>query len=193
MTVRNTREQYGRVARWFHWSMFFIIVFLLVSGNFMDDIPHGTFRSLLYTVHKSFGVCIFFLACARLIWAIQNRRPKPPSKMRKIEQFLAHGMQNALYVLMFVMPLSGWLFTSGLGYPVNFFWMLKLPMAPLVGEIHVAHLWHEIHDLVGWCLIVLISLHVLAALKHHFINKDNVLRTMLPKRKRYVIRMSPKR
>lgn len=184
MGVKNTFEDYGSIAKWFHWGMFVAVVLMLISGHFMGDIPSRTLRSLTYTMHKASGITLFFLAALRLAWAFWNRRPSLPKKMHKIERFVAHFMQAALYLMLFIMPFSGWMFTSAKGYSISMFGLFNFPLAPIVGEKIVAHDWHTIHELVGWTLIVLISLHALAALKHHYYDKDDVLRSMFPKIRR---------
>ncbi len=193
MSIKNTWQEYGSVSKWLHWSIFILIVLMLLSGNFMGDIPNKELKSLCVLLHKAFGVLIFFLTAARLAWAFMNRRPKLPGKMSKIELMLANIMKNLLYVTLLAIPVTGWLMVSAKHYSINMFGLFNFPLAPMTLNRHIGHFWHEVHELVAWTLIVLVSLHALAALKHHFYDKDNVLNSMLPKRKRTVVKTDVKK
>ncbi len=188
MSMANTSDEYGSVAKTFHWGIACLVIIMLISGNFMDDIDAPALRAFVYLMHKATGVLIFFLMALRLLWALYNRKPALPENMNRIEKLLARAMQNVLYITLFIMPLSGWLFTSVKGYPISFYGLFNFPLAPVLGKTYIGHFWRDIHTLLGWTLIILISLHALAALKHHFYDKDTVLKSMLPRQKKLVLR-----
>lgn len=113
--------------------------------------------------------------------------------MPKAEKLLARATQRVLYVLMLMIPFSGWLMISAKGYNISMYGLFDFPLAPIQNSRNIGHFWHEIHELVAWTLIVLVSIHGLAALKHHFWNKDNVLKMMLPRRKGVVVKTNIKK
>lgn len=175
MTIKNTSEQYGSVAKFLHWAMGLLIITMLIIGYFMGDWGSAT----IYNIHKLTGLSILVLAIFRVFWSIANRRPRLPSDVNRLEKFLARCVQVLLYLCMFVMPLSGWAMTTASGrYPhigSNVFPMPGIPTSQTL-----ARTLFEIHSTAALLLIGLISLHVLGALKHHFIDKDTVLKKILP-------------
>ena len=165
----------------FHWVMATIIIFLLVMGQ---DLIGGHGQSWKATLHASLGFLILGLVVLRFGWRLAY--PPPPS-VTNIPRWQAHAAKAShliLYILMFIIPMAGWLaFTNhvkrSLGVaPASFFWIAKIPLLPDFGIN-----FHLIHKLAGKAAIVFIILHVLAALKHHFWDKDNTLKRMLPDRK----------
>jgi cytochrome b561 len=119
------------------------------------------------------------LAVLRLTWRWLNPTPALPDTLKPHERFLARFTHAALYVLIFIMPLSGWMMSSARNFPVSWFGLFQLP--DLVGQDkRLYDTLHETHETLATALIVIAALHVLAALKHHFFLKDDVLRRMLP-------------
>ncbi len=193
MSITNTPHEYGSIAKGFHWVIALLVIVMLISGNFMDDIINPSLRAFVYMMHKATGVLIFILMTLRLLWALNNRKPQLPNTVHFIEKILARSTQGVLYLLLFIMPLSGWLFTSVKGYPISFYGLFDFPLAPVLGQAYIGHFWRNAHTLLGWTLLVLISLHALAALKHHFYDKDSLLTSMLPRQKSMVVKMRVKK
>lgn len=191
MPLKNTTTGWGWLARLFHWSMAIVIIGLLVMGFYIAEILTGTDSDTLLEKfnltqdHKSWGFVAFTLALMRVIWRLFNPSPALPEGMSAIERLLAHGGHYGLYFCMFLMPLSGWLMASAsplqdaYGIKNKVFATFELPDPFVPGSEELVGLFANIHALAGLGLAVLLLGHVLAALKHHFVNKDTVLRRMI--------------
>lgn len=180
MALKNTESQYGSVAKFFHWTIALLIITMLFVGFFMDCIPKDTsLRGFTYNAHKVTGIIILALVCCRFIWMLVNRKPALPGKPNMFEKIAEHTVHWCFYMCMFAMPISGWVMATAAGYLPNIFG-LKLA-APFVEKSkYVADLASEAHEVIAWVIIVLLVLHIGAALVHHFIKKDNVLNRMRP-------------
>lgn len=206
MQLTNDSSRYGSVSQWLHWTTVALVVVLLVMGNAFDvetDEP----GSALFFWHSSLGVLVFILAAARIGWLLFSRPPALPQSTSRLFRALARGAHIALYALLFALPVSGWLAASSEGASVPFFGIATVPAwqgrvqapshpAAAVRESQSAvsarntrgaeakegeSAFKELHEVLGNVLLMLASLHVLAALKHHFVNHDDVLRRMLPR------------
>ena len=139
----------------------------------------------LYQWHKSFGFLVLALAVLRLAWRFANPSPGLPDGMPAIERIAAHLGHAGLYALLLALPLSGWLMVSASpwGIPTVLFEVLPVPHLPvpeaLGGKAEAEAVLKELHEVLGFALLALVVLHVAAALKHHFINRDTVLRRMV--------------
>jgi cytochrome b561 len=172
-------KRYSVVAQGFHWLIAALIVLQFTLGWTADELPLGARKLARLDWHKSFGMTILMLAVLRLLWRLFNRAPELPSGMGAIERILARATHVLFYVLLFVMPLTGWIMSSAKNYSVSWFHQFTLPN--LIGPNERAFdLLRTTHDTLSWLLFVLALLHILAALKHHFWNKDDVLKRMLP-------------
>lgn len=179
MQLKNTENSYGMVTLILHWGMAVIIVALLVLGLYMTRVPVSPLKFKLYGWHKEVGILILMLAMIRVVWWSANILPVLPATLPRWQKMAAHAVHAAFYVFMFLLPLSGWLMSSAAGFPVSFFGWFLLP------DLITPHegwrvLLSETHEWLGYGLIATFCAHVGAALKHHFINKDNILRRMLP-------------
>lgn len=179
MTLKNTAESYGSLAKGLHWVVAAIIIGVLALGLYMSDLPPDPFKFQLYGIHKAFGITVLGLAVLRLLWRFGNIVPASLPHHAQWEKFLARAAHYALYVLMIVTPLSGWAMSSAGGHPVSFFGLFDLP--PLVAQNpDLGKEIAEIHETLAWTLMGVLALHVAGALKHHFVDKDETLRRMLP-------------
>ena len=178
----NSPARYGAVAVTLHWLIAIVIIGQLIVGTYMHDLPdQDPSKFQLYQLHKSTGITIFFLSLARLGWRMINIIPPLPAHMPTWQRWAAHGSHFLLYALMIAIPLSGWLrvSTDPIGIPTIYFGLFEVPHFPLVSET-VTDVMHEVHEQLGNALIALLIAHVGAALKHHFWDRDTVLRRMLP-------------
>jgi cytochrome b561 len=133
----------------------------------------------LLAKHKSVGMTVLMLAVLRLVWRVTNRPPPLPAGMTPIERWLAPATHGAFYVLLFAMPLTGWMMSSAKNYSVSWFGLFTWPNLIAPNET-AFNLLKSTHDYLSDLLFALAILHVLAAIKHHFWNKDDVLKRMLP-------------
>ena len=177
MAWRNTSERWGAVARLFHWAIVLMLLGQFIMAELAEDLPLGMEKIALLARHKSVGITILLLAVLRLGWRALNPTPRAPAGA-PWELALARGAHVALYGLLFAMPLSGWMMSSAKNYPVSWFNLLPLPNLVPVSE-SIYEFMHETHELLATALIVIAAAHVLGALRHHFIKKDDVLKRML--------------
>jgi len=174
---------FGSVVIFFHWMMLLLIVAVYACIELRTLYPRGSeIREALKTWHFMLGMAVFALIwlrlAARLLTTVPPITPKPALWQRRVAQV----SELAMYAFMVAMPLLGWLILSGEGKPVPFFG-LQLPA--LIGENEaLAKQLEEVHELVGDAGYFLIGIHALAALAHHYIQRDNTLTRMLPARRR---------
>ena len=179
MPLKNTTTEYGAITKTFHWTTAIIVLCLLPLGFFMGDMPMGAAKLQAFNLHKSFGVTVLALVIARICWHIYSKRPGEVETIKPWESIGAKIIHYSLYVLLLAQPLTGWLLSSAAGRSVSFFGLFKLP--DLVGaDKAAAKIYAERHETIGYLILILVCLHIAAALKHHFIDKDRVLARMLP-------------
>ena len=170
---------YNAVAKLLHWGMAVLIMGLLALGFVMTDMALSPEKLQYYSWHKWAGVTVFMLVWLRLMWRVANPPPAYPNTMSPWLQRFAHLGHAALYGLMVIIPLSGWLLSSAKGVPTVWFGVLPLPDL-LEKDKELGHLLHEVHESLNFVLLFLLAGHVAAALKHHWIDKDDILKRMLP-------------
>jgi cytochrome b561 len=171
--------RYTGVAQFLHWLIAALIVTQFALAWSAEDLPLGVHKLALFARHKSFGMTILMLAIVRLGWRFANPAPELPDGMTPAERFLARATHLAFYVLLFAMPITGWLMSSAKNYSVSWFGLFTWPN--LIGKDEAAFdALKTTHDYLSDVLLAIAILHVLAALKHHFWNKDDVLLRMLP-------------
>ncbi len=170
---------YTTTAKALHWLMALLIFGLLALGFYMHDLPLSPEKLQYYSWHKWAGVTVFFLAWLRLAWRVGHPPPALPAAMPRFLQLAAHGAHGLLYVLMLAIPLSGWLMSSAKGFQTVWFGVLPLP--DLIGkDKELGVLLAQVHFSLNLLLVLLLAGHIGAALKHHLVDKDDILRRMLP-------------
>lgn len=168
---------YTPVAKGLHWLMAALILGLAALGIVMHEMPLSPLKLELYAWHKWFGVTVFLLVWLRLAWRLTHRPPALPATLSAPLQRLAHAGHGLLYVLMIVIPLSGWLMSSAKG--VQTVWFGLVPLPDLLGrDRELGDLLQQAHKLLNLLLLLTLAGHVLAALWHHFVLKDDTLRRM---------------
>ena len=178
MPARSTATSWGAVARLFHWGMLLLIIGSISVGFYMTDLPLGPNKLKIYALHKSIGLTLLGLAALRLLWRLGERRPVLPP-MPAWQQRAAAATHVLLYLLLFVIPMSGWLFNSAAGFPLQWFHLVNLP-ALTAADPRLKVLAKEVHETGVFALISIVLVHAAAALKHHFVDRDGTLRAMLP-------------
>ena len=179
MGIRNTHTRWGYIAQFLHWLIVALIILQTILASIAEDLPISPKREQVYGLHKSVGITVLALALVRLIWRWANLTPALPSTLKAYERSVAHLTHVGLYVLLFAQPISGWLMTSAQGLQVSWFGFFQLP--DLVHRNSgLFETLKSTHDNLALALYLIVFLHVAAALKHHFVSKDDVLRRMLP-------------
>jgi cytochrome b561 len=179
MAIRNTTVRWGAVSQFLHWLIVALLILQATLGSIAADLPLGMKKLAMLARHKSVGITILGLAVLRLLWRWANPTPPLPDTLKPYERVLANVTHAALYILLFALPLTGWTMSSARGFPVSWFGFIQLPdLVPKNKILYDALL--ETHETLVWVLYGVVALHVLAALKHHFMLKDDVLRRMLP-------------
>lgn len=175
------KQHYTATAKSLHWVMAILIIGLLALGFYMQDLPLSPEKLKLYSWHKWAGVTAFLLVLVRLAWRAGHRPPPLPASMPELLQLVAHGGHLALYGLMLAMPLSGWLMSSAKGFQTVWFGLLPIPDL-LAKDKALGDLLQNVHATLAVLFVLILVGHVAAALKHHFIDRDDILTRMLPAR-----------
>ena len=180
----NSPKRYGAVAVTLHWLIALAIILMLAFGKYMHGLPDtDPNKFAFYQLHKSTGLTILALSVLRLAWRSINVVPPLPPGMPPWQRWAAHGSHFLLYALMIGIPLSGWarVSTDPIGIPTLWYGQFEVPPLPgLVPGQEISHEFHEIHELLGNAMILLLLAHIGAALKHRFWDRDTVFRRMLP-------------
>lgn len=179
----NTRAppalRYTLTAMALHW-----LVFVLIAGGFalavyMTDLPLSPLKLKYYSWHKWLGLSVFLFALVRLAWRLSHAAPPLPAAMPAWQRNAANVSHALLYVLILVIPLSGWLYSSAAGVPTVYFGLLQLPDL-VTRDKALAELLKSVHLTLNYTLLALVAVHAGAAIKHHFIDGDDVLSRILP-------------
>ena len=180
-TAHNASNRYNTTSILLHWILGIALIAIFCFGIYMADLPFSPTRLKLFNWHKWAGVSILALSALRLVWRLTHPAPALPAKIENAMpawQLLAHkGTHLGLYALFFVVPLMGWAYSSAAGFPVVLFGQFPLP--DLVGaDKALAETLKALHKASAFALALLVVLHVAAALKHHFIDRDGLLNRM---------------
>ena len=168
---------YTRTAIGLHWIIFFLIACAWPLGQYMSGLPFSPQKLRFVAWHKWLGVTIFVIALLRLAWRVY--RPPPPLPFSDMQRRAASIVHALLYVLIIVIPVSGWLFSSAAGVPTVYLGLIQLPDL-LHKDKALAQTLNQVHAALNWTLLVLVCGHAGAALKHHFSDRDGVLVRMIP-------------
>ncbi len=180
MPLRSDLKNWGSITKGLHWLIALAVIGLLCVGPWMVELPISANKVRVYALHKSTGVTVLALMCLRMAWRlIEGRRPRLPPGMPAWQRGLANASHGLLYLALLVMPLSGWIFNSAANFPLQWFGLVSMP-ALAAPDPSIKQLARDVHGWTAWLLIGLVTLHVLAALKHHFFDRDPTLRRMLP-------------
>ena len=172
--------KYSKIAILFHWAIAILIGANILLATLSEDLPRAV-RAAYMSPHKAIGISILLLSVGRILWRLGHRPPSLPDKVEGLQAKVGHTVHILFYVLMIVMPLTGWLMigANGRAAPVDFFGLFTVDMA--IGKYAmVADIAHESHEFLATPFIVLIGLHVLGALKHQFMDRLPFLQRMWP-------------
>jgi len=170
-------ERYDRPAIALHWLHAVLIIALLVIGWVMTDLPKGPARTAPYALHKSLGLCALALIFVRIAWRRFHAPPAASTRLVPWERWLSAAVHRALYLLLVLAPLAGYLSASFTKYPMKFFGLV-LPSVGWPDEA-LNGFFNTMHKGAAWAVMFLVALHVVGAL-HHALRRDGVMSRMLP-------------
>jgi cytochrome b561 len=177
--LRNTPDRFGLVARAFHWLTLLLLIGSFTLGLSMVNMPLSPRKLEFYSWHKWVGVTVLLLVILRLAWRLANPVPVQPATVPAWQRRAAAVSHAALYTVLIVMPVTGWIMSSALNLPVVYLGLIHIP-SPFGVDRALGEAMKLVHFGLALTLLVLVMIHVLAALYHHFVLRDNVLRRMLP-------------
>ena len=183
MRWRSTDSHWGAIAKAFHWLVALGILIQAVLRLYMVELPLGMAKLKWFLLHKAIGVTVLALVLLRLLWRLFDRHPRYPADMPRWQIGAAHASHALLYLLLLLIPISGWVYNSASGFPLPWFGLIHLPaIAPVSPTL--AHLARITHIAAFWALAGVLALHIGAAFEHHLRRRDAVLARMLPWRSR---------
>ena len=173
-------KKYTKTAIFLHWLVALLIIAAFALGTVMVDI-HGLSPTKLkyFSWHKWLGVTVLGFACIRLLWRLSHAAPASPPGMPAWQHKLASCLHGLLYLLIFAIPVSGFFYSLAAGVPVVYLGIFPLPVL-IDPNPELKPLLKELHYVLNMVLLASVCAHALAALKHHFIDRDDVLKRMLP-------------
>lgn len=172
-------DRYTGVAITLHWLIALALVGSFSLGLYMHELPLSPQKLKLYSWHKWAGVTIFLFVVCRLAWRLTHRPPALPPGIAEWQARVAAATHVLLYLLMIAIPLSGWLMSSAKGFQTVWFGVLPLPDLLAKNE-ELGELLQQVHMLLNFSMAGLVLVHAGAALKHHFLDRDDILARMLP-------------
>ena len=187
MQFKNTSTRYGVISQGLHWLIVALIITQYVLAKLAESAGHdraahpaAALQQLaLLARHKSVGLTIFALALLRLLWRWYSGPPPLPATMPRWQVFFAKVTHYAFYVLLLLLPMSGLVMSAASNYPVSYFGLFTIPNVVAPDET-LKEIMKERHELLFDILVIVAVVHIAAALKHHFVDRDDVMRRMLP-------------
>lgn len=177
--VANPGRGYTRPAIWLHWAIALIIFCSFPVGLYMVGLAVSPQKLKLYSYHKWAGVTVFILALLRIAWRLAHRPPELPAGIPAWQRQAASATHLLLYLLIFTIPITGWLMSSAKGFQTVYFGVFPIPDF-LGKDKALGDLLALVHQSLNYLMALLVAMHIGAALKHHFVDRDNVLMRMLP-------------
>src|SRR5512143_2611548 len=168
----NNAENYSLLSKGIQWLVALFIIVLIGISIYMADLPkEDPSRLQLFAMHKSFGALVLMLAVVRIIWLRISPAPALPSVFPAKEKEVVSSVKGMLYLLMFLVPVSGIIMSSAAGHPTSFFGLFDLPA--LVGENKAtAGFAHEAHEMLAYAIIAFVALHLAGAIKHRLKDRN---------------------
>ena len=188
MPLRSTEQSWGALLRAFHWLVAVLILAQGAIGLSMVQMGLTPAKVRVFALHKSIGLTILALVLLRLAWRLAQRAPRevPMPAWQRAAARLSHFL---LYVLILALPFSGWLFNSAANFPLEWFGLFHVPSLTRGLDPVLKAFALRAHVVLFWVLVAVVAIHVAAALWHHYRQRDDVLRRMLPSpRKRNLFR-----
>lgn len=178
-TPPTTPARYTGTAIALHWLIALALLAIFGLGVYMQDLPLSPAKLKFYSWHKWAGVTVFLLVAVRLGWRLTHAVPALPAAIPAPQRLLAGAIHGLLYLLMFAIPLSGWLMSSAKGFQTVWFGLVPLPDL-VAKDAALGDSLQALHFALNMVLAGLVVVHAAAALKHHFVDRDDILTRMLP-------------
>ena len=176
--------RYDAVTIFLHWVIALLVLFMIGLGLYMDHIPVND-PVPLHQLHKSVGIVTMLLIVVRVIWRVTHKAPSLPKDMLPAQRMAIGGMEGILYLFQIFLPATGWLMVSSMAMPIVLFGLVSWPLIPLPQSVMdsgtLAEVMPDIHNWLAWVFGGFIALHILAALYHRFIKKDQIVDRILPR------------
>jgi cytochrome b561 len=176
--LTNTKHSWGSISIGLHWLTVILVLGLAIVGLIMTELPTSPLKMQIYALHKSFGLTVLALTAFRLVWRLLAGSPDeiPSTRIQSWVAKLVHGL---MYILLFTIPLSGWLYNSASGFPLRWFGLVSLPKLFTGYDPAIKQLAHDTHETLFYVLASLILIHAIAGLWHHYVLRDTILKRML--------------
>lgn len=185
MSATHPVARYSRVAVLLHWVLGLALIGMFGMGLYMADLAFSPQKLKLYNWHKWAGVSLLLLSAVRLLWRLSHRPPALPEALRARmpawQRAAHHATHHALYLLFFAVPLLGWAYSSAAGFPIVWFGAVQLPDLVPASE-PLADWLKPLHRYAAFAMAALVLVHIAAALKHQWVDRDGLLGRMLPGR-----------
>ena len=178
MRWRNSANYWGVISRLFHWVMAICILFMAGLGITMINVRLSPMKLEMFLLHKSLGILLLAAVIARMMWRLLNPTPNLPDSMSRFEKRFARFTHVWMYLLLIAIPVSGWVINSAANFPLRWFGLFEVP-AIVEPNIVIEEYAKKTHLLLLITLGITLLGHIIAALRHHFVLEDNILRRML--------------
>ena len=177
-TTGTAGPRYTKVAIWLHWLIGLAVIANIGLAMLTEDMPRETHRAAM-DVHKALGITILALTILRILWRLGHKPPPLPAATPAWQRPLSKIVHFLFYALLILLPLSGWVWMSAADRPIDFFGLTTIPtiVAPNEG---LADVMHDRHEILGLAMLALAAVHILAALKHQFVDRTGLMGRMNP-------------
>lgn len=177
--INNTHNRYGWLTKLFHWLVFFMVAAQLFVGYLRHEFFSHPESHQLMLLHKSLGLTLIPVMLLFILWSCFQKKPAWPAAMPRYERIMARVAHVLIYALILVMSISGWCWSSSAGYPPSWFGLCTLPAPWVAGHTHLTALFSQIHVTCAVIVSIVLGVHILAAFKHYFFDRDDILQRML--------------
>lgn len=178
MPLRNTKESYGKLTIAIHWLMAMMVIGVIFVGFFMVSLEKGPDKLQIIQIHKASGFLILMLALFRWYWMLTSEKLQALPGMANRDIAISHAFKWALMLMLLAQPVSGWLMSMAAGHGIDFYGLFEIPVW-IEKNKAISSFFHKIHEIGAFVISGIVVLHILAALRHHFIVKDDTLNRML--------------
>ena len=170
--------RYSKVAIWLHWVIGLAVMANIGLAMLTEDMPRETHRAAM-GIHKALGITILALTVVRILWRLGHKPPSLPIATPAWQRLLSNAVHFLFYGLLILLPLSGWVWMSAANRPIDFFGLFTVP-ALVAPDASLADVMHDRHEVLGLTILALAAIHILAALKHQFVDRDRLIGRMNP-------------